>query len=350
MYLCYLCPEKFTDTKNTFSHVLGHFKRNKFYCKLHKITTTVRNSFLKHVATHYRRYKCNLCERMLATANILKVHYKSHATYKNETCDVCGKKFFSIAEYRKHYSSEHDIEMKLPCDFCDKQFKNRIALAKHRDSCHLTILCKACGREIHKAYYHVHVKRHKYGKNFECGQCKMLFFTKKEMEAHALTHLKDSDGEKKLILRLRKVSQGHKKPTKPGGKDSKEYFETYTLGEKNKKDKNKIKEKLNCDTCKRRFKTKDELKIHITDHLHYKCEFCSKTFGRKRTIVMHVSAVHLDIRTYQCPFCPNNFHTKSNLKGHLLCHGNTDPLKCDVCGSKFMAQIHLDQHQCIQGP
>ena len=53
-------------------------------------------------------------------------------------CDICGMKFRSNLELRRH--EESDVHDKLPknyeCDFCDEKYSSRIELSNHLKNFH----------------------------------------------------------------------------------------------------------------------------------------------------------------------------------------------------------------------
>jgi uncharacterized Zn-finger protein len=80
-----------------------------------------------------------------------------------------------------------------------------------------------------------------------------------------------------------------------------------------------------CEICKKRYKNKEGLKIHLLIHSGVKkfvCEVCGKAFALKNSLECH-SRTHTGERPFQCNVCHQQFTQKSTLNTHRkrTCHG-----------------------------
>ncbi|XP_031421247.1 zinc finger protein 527-like isoform X2 [Clupea harengus] len=101
-----------------------------------------------------------------------------------------------------------------------------------------------------------------------------------------------------------------------------------------------------CTFCGIGFKTKFDLKKHLTTHTGerpYLCSYCGKTFKCRTTLVYHIR-VHTGERPYGCPVCGKRFIQHSILVAHKRLHTGERPYKCSFCGKGFPASGALLVH------
>ena len=77
-----------------------------------------------------------------------------------------------------------------------------------------------------------------------------------------------------------------------------------------------------CDNCMASFKSRKELKRHISA-VHekkkpFKCVDCSSTFSRKEHMKKHISSFHEGIKPLMCEICEKYLRGKNDLKRHIL--------------------------------
>ena len=108
--------------------------------------------------------------------------------------------------------------------------------------------------------------------------------------------------------------------------------------------------KFKCETCKKEFKTKEYLKIHINS-IHektktFECKVCSKLFYKAVTLLTHKKQVHENRRKHECEFCSKSFVNKVKLKSHIQSIHESKKIHCDTCGKDF-APSYLDEHVAL---
>lgn len=134
------------------------------------------------------------------------------------------------------------------------------------------------------------------------------------------------------------------------------------------------KQALKCDICAKVLTTKNGLKHHRAAHTGdgrtVACEKCTKTYGSKQALSLHVLADHEHFRyacecgkvfvyeknltahevvcgkksAYMCHFCGKRLKTKTTLKKHELSHVEKNTWVCPKCGKKFQTKSGHYKH------
>ncbi|KAH3705452.1 zinc finger protein 39-like [Dreissena polymorpha] len=220
-FKCTACSESFKSKNELRKHNGVHLKRET--CKwCHKEVAFIyshkrkcKNYLQSNEVNH-----CQKCNRVFKSPNALKTHIKNCST----KCLVCDK-VFSTTETLKRHLAVHDPDgAKFECKQCDKKYYVRWELEDHLHThlpeaecpdCHtmvpggyhpksckvrkeqrkkLSHACPECGLVIKGSRYHlqrhvesIHEGVKRPGKNeahYECSECKMQFYYKKDANAH----------------------------------------------------------------------------------------------------------------------------------------------------------------------
>lgn len=85
-----------------------------------------------HGTGKVEKFKCNLCDAMLATKLILNRHRQRMHERTSQQCTICGKVLVHEFALRLHIKSTHNSEgPTFPCRVCDKSFKRSRTLKEH---------------------------------------------------------------------------------------------------------------------------------------------------------------------------------------------------------------------------
>ncbi|XP_054627907.1 zinc finger protein 394-like isoform X2 [Dunckerocampus dactyliophorus] len=92
--------------------------------------------------------------------------------------------------------------------------------------------------------------------------------------------------------------------------------------------------------------SKADMTCH-TDHTHFKCSQCDKTFNYRGSLKRHMK-IHTGEKPFKCSFCDKRFTLKENLNSHIRIHTGEKRFTCSVCGKGFLRnqgmKIHMRLH------
>ena len=105
---------------------------------------------------------------------------------------------------------------------------------------------------------------------------------------------------------------------------------------------------IECTKCDKKFVDQYQLSRHFVTHSRirkYKCEFCLRSYLRKRNLMRHIPHIHFPRRKVACPYCPKIYATKDSMLFHL--NGkhpehrgkDTPEDSFDVCNDEYVGQL-----------
>ncbi|TRY53832.1 hypothetical protein DNTS_002789 [Danionella cerebrum] len=241
-FSCIMCSKSFSNRWYLEKHMNISHSRICDKCGKHFL---LENELLLHQQTDCERsIQCLTCRKAFRKLWSLHEHNKIVHGYaeKKFTCEICEKKFYTMAHVRKHMVA-HTKEMPFTCETCGKCFKRSLSLKVHalQHSGEKPFQCEVCSERFQYKYQlRSHLSVHIGHKQFMCQWCGKDFNMKQYFDEHMKTHT----GEKPYICEI----CGKSFTSRP---NMKRHRRTHT-GEK----------PYPCEVCGQRFRFSNMLKAH----------------------------------------------------------------------------------------
>ncbi|XP_067642138.1 zinc finger protein 260-like [Eurosta solidaginis] len=304
----------------------------------------------KEVKKRRRRQKLN-------TEIVTKIPKRRNRGTKNSLkCDQCGKRFSHKITLDGHIRQVHEgCKRPFKCDRCENSYALLGGLYTHI-------------KEIHEAEV----------RSYTCSidGCDLKYTNSKSLERHKRTKHCENPVVKKYVCEQcgatfnQTANLRYHRRTKHPTEDQQ--------AEKAKKD--QMKERFECETCKKLFHSRYTLKYHTlqfhTKQMNYECNVCGKkvalkfmldqhmlvhstnkipcdvcgrAFVRKFELDKHIKAVHMKLKPFPCQYCNESFAIRKTLIHHEYTHTGEKPYVCDICGNAYRQQSCLKNHRKSHG-
>ncbi|XP_075163317.1 uncharacterized protein LOC142235949 [Haematobia irritans] len=106
-----------------------------------------------------------------------------------------------------------------------------------------------------------------------------------------------------------------------------------------------------CPHCNARKTTITELKFHMITHTKerpFSCKFCPKKYKIAPTLALHVRRNHTECKYSKCRFCDYQTTNPQRLKYHETKHTGEKPYSCSECDERFPTpwsrRVHMQTH------
>ncbi|CAG9574900.1 unnamed protein product [Danaus chrysippus] len=233
--------------------------------------------------------RCKLCDQEIKELEKMIDHLGN----------VHGKKVYT--DLKNHILPFHFPSEILECIICCNVFNTFKALQEHMNLHYRNFICNSCNAGfVNKNILLRHGDAHKTG-TFPCDVCEKTFDTARKRQLHS-----------------RAKHPGEILPHK-------------------------------CGYCDERFpevrkKYEHLSKEHGIKNPSIKCKACGKVFDKKQSWRMHTTRVHLMERNHKCTECVMKFYTRRELDNHMVKHTGTRNFKCDVCSKQYGRYKTLREH------
>lgn len=318
-YKCFICGKRYRYKRNLIVHQRAHEREKQVECSESGKDFSKVSDLMHHVNVYMNwPFKCIYCSRGFNNQEDCNKHMASHDAETPYECVLCSAKF-SCKENLQRHGFTHYVENMFRCKQCCKVFKTKHSLDRHI-ICHSVklISCEICGKIFNrKDSMKSHMMTHGIMRPFHCPKCKKTFKHKSSVKVHLISHSGDE------------VCPCH-------------ICENELNGEKQISDHMSYSEKL-CRESPQSLqlfgerKTKSA-KLNEMNEKEHVCHSCGKSYPEKQSLIDHMS-VHL-----QCTKCKKIFKTKEALDMHLLFLGSEKLLSCCLCGNILHGKRELHHH------
>uniref|UniRef100_A0A8C4NL44 C2H2-type domain-containing protein n=2 Tax=Eptatretus burgeri TaxID=7764 RepID=A0A8C4NL44_EPTBU len=315
----------------------------KFPCSScsHSFTTTAALQVHKlwhHPVSSAKKYNCPYSTDRKRNYD---AHFQSCITKTMYTCDVCGRRFCRLENYKKH-SKIHSVVGPYKgkvCTFSDSStFEKHRRCAKGRPSSynptnkgvhtgeHLHT-CQVCSKGLHDlSHCKEHVRIYTGERPYTCKVCTKAFSNSSSLKIHTRIHTGEKPFKCDVCGKEFRHSSHHH-----------EHKRIHTR-----------ERPYICDVCGKGFTQSATHGKHMRVHTGERpctCSVCAKGFIKSPHHRCHMR-IHSQERKYKCTVCAKAFFHSSSLKMHTRIHTGEKPFKCD-CGKEFRQSSHFLQHKQI---
>lgn len=213
--------------------------------------------------------ECNLCKFTCKRPSHLKRHMLMHTGEKPWSCEHCPKRFAQKTDLNRHMSL-HAVHYDFHCGSCGRGFPDENSSKHHETKCKT--------------------------RRYNCDQCEYMTFSIGNLDLHKRKHT----GERPF----------------------------------------------SCEVCDRRFTRVSHLNQHIKLHAEefdMHCSACGRGYSNADDLQKH--EITCKNRKFQCHMCRDIHHRMDNLKRHIkITHMGQKEVMCEYCSKQFPAKSSLVKH------
>ncbi|XP_053695733.1 zinc finger protein 883-like [Sabethes cyaneus] len=185
-YMCELCENHFTNASDFRVHMAEHYPDNPLYA----VKTDILPKHLKDSSSYPRPCEELNCQYVAPSYQLMWSHYRNH--YKSYKCQECDRMFATATILRRHIDVVHRKVRKFQCEFCQKTFAYQHKYKEHVNM-HKGIKSRQC-RYCEKTFTHssnlmMHERIHTKIRPHKCATCNSSYVSTSALKKHQKSHL-----------------------------------------------------------------------------------------------------------------------------------------------------------------
>ncbi|XP_034837935.1 zinc finger protein 391-like [Maniola hyperantus] len=201
-FKCFGCEKVFRNRKSRLGHEQNFCKNLKdgYKCSMCDRYLPRRGMYEAHMQNHRQNgrvelpeeiFKCNKCNLLYKTMQLLKEHILTHKEDKKKyVCESCGR-VFTRNDYLLKHKLTHTGEKQHGCPHCSFRATQRSSLVVHirKHTGERPYQCSVCPQQcVSSSNLRAHQRRHLGIKMHECKICSKKFGYKVSLQEHMSTH------------------------------------------------------------------------------------------------------------------------------------------------------------------
>ncbi|CAH0394608.1 unnamed protein product [Bemisia tabaci] len=142
---CRQCNRSFESLDLLKEHrITEHTNGKKWVCKTCGLAYDKELSYRDHVNKIHlgkrKRYKCEICNKLLSNRTCYDTHMRTHSGEKPFSCKTCGNSYCDKYSMAKHEKQVHGTQVEFTCPLCRKTYHRSCLLSEHIKWTHATNL------------------------------------------------------------------------------------------------------------------------------------------------------------------------------------------------------------------
>ena len=401
---CNVCQQTFDDPSLTKQHVKEthdiYKKHACTFCDMRYFKPSMLKAHIENMHTGKNiKKKCDKCLKVILVKNFASHVCLRGAKGKPSKCTVCGNKFSTKTELKKH-SKEHRIAKYVPtmtrsrsralqlrknaisfatkqhvCTICNKRLSSHRSLKVHTQVVHEETkrhYCNVCGvgfMWIHRLKRHSAIhdpnRVNKSQEEYPCTKCKKVYKVKGSFDKHVCREPSFKFQCKKCGQKCRSEALLESHENEVHKKIKSHFCDICGTGFIrrsdmlfHKRDKHSLatETKSNiCQLCNKQLSSQKTLRshmkwVHENHEKKYKCSFCGQKFSQRSNMTMHIKRQHsgkrekLEHPKIQCSICLKIYRFKASFEKHKCKKSASLKFQCKLCGQRCFSEAFLKKH------
>ena len=286
--------------------------------------------------------KCEKCDYKTSIGSYMYKHNRiKHSDIKHK-CTECNYTHTFPTKVRTHHRQVHlgvPRNQRKTEQRCRKLLCKDVGNSDCKELLHFLFFCVQCDFSTKRNdALKIHTKKVHEGliESFPCNQCDFITNIKSSLKRHASgKHIEETMHE-----RYKCDYEGCTYKTLYKW-DLRTHIETKHEGI--------VRFRCEFMNCTYRTNDRKSLKEHTMRHISetaYKCNFCDKTFTRKRNYTRHIRVTHEGVCQFKCDYIDCNYGTndKRSFEAHAVKHTGVKLYQCNSCDQTFSTELSKRRH------